>query len=373
MKHDLDHLDLRPAFRDEPDKCHQALINAVRSVKEEEQNVKQLNFRPLLIAAIIIVSMMSAAYAASELFGLGDYWERFGISLTPAQQEALKPDKTATYEVGPMTFTLQERVADPYFAYISTKVVTADGSAALICQDAEGRIHEELRIELGLSMVERDYGNGPVHTRPTWLEAARQTGLPLYSVRARLEVAEENNGGEGMENILNTNAGFVYINQQALKNADAGSGLSCQIFLRVSQLDPNTGEVIEKWSVREPYTIPVSRLMAAGRYVAETPRVNGDMALTHIDAELYETGAYIYRRYQLPADMPLNEDYPIWDVVDATRPTDAEGNPFVRGISLTDWCNTDEWPAVSVTEMLNLTNLPEVIQVGGVNYILQSN
>ncbi len=151
-------------------------------------------------------------------------------------------------------------------------------------------------------------------------------------------------------------------------NVEAGSELACQLFLRVSQLDPNTGEVIEKWSVREPYTMPVSAVLAAGSYIPETPKVDGDMTLTRIDAELYATGVYLHRRYQMPADMPLNEDYPVWNVVDATCPTDADSQPFTRGISLSNWCNTDSWPAVTVTEMLNLTELPEVIQVGGVSY-----
>ncbi len=373
MKYDLDKLDLRPAFRDEPEKCHQALLDAVRSIKEEEKNVKHLNFRPLLIAAIIIVSMLSVAFAASEIFGLSDYFQKFGISLTPAQQDALKPNQEAAWQVGPITFTLQERVADPYYAYISTRVDMTDGSQALLCMDPEERLSDELRTALNLEMVERDYGSGPVLTRPTYQEAAQQTGLPLYSVRAILKVSEEHNGGEGMEYILHTSSsGCVYINQQYLQQLDGKTKLDTQIFLRVSRIDPATCEETGKWSTHEPYTLPLSKLVAEGHYIPETPLTTGDMTLTHIDTKLYETGLYAYRQYQMPADMARDIDYPVWDVTDPTPLTAADGTAFMRGIGLLDQYDTREWPTVTVTEMLNLTELPEIIQVGGVHYKLQS-
>ncbi len=372
MKQDLDKLDLRPAFREEPEKCHQALLAAVRSVKEEEKNVKHLNFRPLLIAAIIIVSMLSVAFAASEIFGLSDYFQKFDISLTQQQQEAFKPDKETAWQLGPMTFTLQERVADPYYAYISTKVDMIDGSQVLTCMFPDDRLTDAQRTALNLEKIERDYGDGIVTTQPTFMEAAQQTGLPLYSVRAIMEVAEEINGGEGMEHILHTNTGCVYINQHSLQQMDGRSKLDVQIFLRVSKIDPVTGEDIDKWSTREPYTLPVSKLVAEGHYVPETPLVSRDMTLSEIRTELYETGMYVYRMYQMAANMPLDIDYPIWDVTEETPLQSVDGVPFMRGISLSGQQDTDGWPTVTVTEMLNVTSLPKVILVGGVNYTLQS-
>ncbi len=372
MKPDLDHLDLRPAFRDEPDKCHQALMRAVRSVKEEEKNVKHLNLRPLLIAAIIIVSMLSVAFAASEIFGLSDYFQNYNISLTPAQQEALKPDKEAAWQVGPMTFSVQERVADPYYAYISTKVDMTDGSHVLMCMFPDDRLTDAQRIALNLEKVERDYGNGIITTQPTYQEAAQQTGLPLYSIRAILEVPEDLDHGEGMEHILQPATSCVYINQHSLKNMSGKTDLPAQIFLRVSKIDPLTGEEIEKWSTRDPYTLPVSKLVAEGHYVPETPLVSRDMTLSEIRTELYETGMYTYRIYQMAADMPLDIDYPIWDVTEETPLQSVDGVPFMRGISLSGQQDTDGWPTVTVTEMLNVASLPEVIQVGGINYTLQS-
>ncbi len=371
MKRNFDDLNLRAAFRDEPESCHRALMNAVRSLKEEEKDMKHLNFRPLLIAVIVIVSMLSVAFAASEIFGFTNYYERWGITLSPSTLNAMQPTEHTTYKVGPLTFTLQERIADPYNAYISTRIEMTDGSQPLMCLDPEAGLSDAKRVALNLEMVERDYGAGPIYTQPTYLEAAQKTGLPLYSVRARLEVAEDLNGGEGMENILYNNSGCVYINQQTLKSVDAGSELSCQLFLRVSQIDPTTGEEVEKWSTRESYSMPVSAVLTTGSYLPETPKVDSDMTLARIDADLYATGVYIHRRYQLPADMPFDEDYPVWNVVDATRPTNADGHPFTRGISLSGWCDTGSWPAVTVTEMLNLSELPPIIQVGGVNYTLQ--
>ena len=44
MKRDLEHLDLKRAFRPVPEACHRALMDAARSVREE-QPVKRISYR----------------------------------------------------------------------------------------------------------------------------------------------------------------------------------------------------------------------------------------------------------------------------------------------------------------------------------------
>ena len=63
MKRDMNELDLQQAFRPMPADCREALTAAARSVKEEEP-VKRAVFRTVLVTALIIVSLMAAAYAA---------------------------------------------------------------------------------------------------------------------------------------------------------------------------------------------------------------------------------------------------------------------------------------------------------------------
>ncbi len=368
MKRDFDNLDLRGAFRDEPEKCHRALMDTVRSLQVEETKTMKTPFRTLLIAAIIILSTLTVAFAASEVFGLTDFFRGYGIVLNPSTQQAMQPDEETAFQVGPLTFTVQERVADPYFAYISTKISTTDGSQALIAPDdvydrigasAEGKA---LAAQLGI-----DY-------KLTWLEAAAKLDWPLYAVRAIMEPDESISNGPRMEDILwDARNNAVFINQTDLYDVAAGTELSLQLFLRVAQIDPTIGEQQTTWSIREPYTIPVNKLLAKGRYLPEEPLTVSDMTLTFISAELYSTGMHVFRNYEMPEGMARDINYPVWEITDTTPMLDATGAPFPQGISLTGSYHTYEWPTVTVTNMFNVDKLPESIQVGGILYALTTD
>jgi len=71
MKRETELLNLRNAFPDEPESCHEALVQAARSVREDEP-VKKVTFRAVLIAALIIAAMMAVAVAANNA-GLVDW------------------------------------------------------------------------------------------------------------------------------------------------------------------------------------------------------------------------------------------------------------------------------------------------------------
>lgn len=367
MKQNDHDLNLRGAFRNEPESCHQALMNAVRSVNEEEKKtMKHTPSRALLIAAIIIMSTLTVAFAANELLGLKDFFQIYGITLTPSTQQAMHPDEQSAFQLGPMTFTVQERMADPYHAYLSTRVSTSDGSQALICSEVYERVGaydvgKALAAELGFD------------AKLTWLEAAAALGRPLYAVCANMELDENICEGWGMEAMLwDAQHNGIFINEVGMKNVTAGADLNTTLFLRVAQIDPATGEEIDKWISRVPYTLPVSPLLAEGVYTADAPVVTDGMTLTSLNAELYTTGAYIHRSYQVSADTAANPKDFQWDSDHLMPLTDENGTPFDEGISLSARTDTDAWPAATYTEMLNLNELPQIIQVGGVNYTLQT-
>ncbi len=369
MKHNLDDLDLRAAFRAEPETCHQALMTAIRSVKEEEKAVKHLHMRPLLVAAIVIVSMLSVAYAASEIFGLNEFYQGFDISLTPEQQESMIPAKETSYQVGPLTFTIQERIADPYNVHISTKIRPTDKTLALIrLAPDEELLPESMTQDVGTTLaggkLARQLGFA---TRITWTEAAEKLELPLYYVRVHLGQYNRR-----AEMLWDEECSAICVCQALTGKDIINSTVEPELYLEVAQIDPATGEAINTWSTHETYKVPVSKLVATGHYVPETPLVSGDMTLTHLETELYATGMYVYRKYQMPADMPRDIDYPVWDFINETPLLTTDGVSFERGISLSAQYGTNEWPSVVATEMINVTTLPEIIQVGGVNYVLQT-
>ncbi|MBQ8536063.1 MAG: DUF4179 domain-containing protein, partial [Clostridia bacterium] len=136
MKRDMNELDLQQAFRPMPADCREALTAAARSVKEEEP-VKRAVFRTVLVTALIIVSLMAAAYAAVNT-GLVSWFENeWNVTLPTGAQNQLEETEKKTYAAGPVTFTLDGLMADGQIAYLSASARMTDGSKALLYPNAD--------------------------------------------------------------------------------------------------------------------------------------------------------------------------------------------------------------------------------------------
>ncbi len=366
MKRDMDNLNLRAAFREEPESCHRALMDAARSVREERQTMKRYSFKTLIIAVIVAVSMLTTAFAASELLGWTDYFSRQGIHVTPGMQNAMQMEPK-TYEVGPLTSTVQEAISDNRFALLSTQIATTDGSQALLtmfADDAVGAYNDSSRVLMNALGLEDK-------SQPFY-EAGAAKGIPVYSVRAIIEVDEQYNGGEGMEDILwDAKANARYFSKHCLNTENIGTELPITIFLRVAQHDEK-GEEIQKWMTRETMTIPVGQVLEKKHYTPEKPYTVNGAELECINAELYITGAYLRCQWKLPDGVVNDENFFMWDYhSDELLLADGNFNVFERGISLSGAYDDTHWPIVKVEEMINVDALPEVIRVGdGTNEVI---
>lgn len=359
MKRNHDLTDLRKAFREEPESCHRALMDAARSVREENATVKRFSMKTMVIAAIVAAAMLTTAFAAGEILGWTDYFARFGIHATPQMQSAMQMEPK-TYTLGPLTFTVQEAVADNRLAMISTSIATADGTPALLgmfADDPVGAYGDRSRVLMNALGVQ--------DKQLMFSEAAAQKGVPMYSVRAIIEVGEAYNGGEGMEDIFwNAQTNAIYVSSCSLKTENIGQELPVTVFLRVAQHDEN-GEEIQKWTAREALTIPVGQKLGEKTYTPEVPYMVNGAALESIHAELYVTGAYLTCSWRMPDGLPHDEDtFSMWEYHhDDMLFTDGTFNAFERGVSLSGSYDDSEWPCVTVEEMINVDALPEVIRV----------
>ncbi|MGN1369234.1 MAG: hypothetical protein ACI4WX_10225 [Aristaeellaceae bacterium] len=360
MKKPHDDLDLRLAFRQEPERCHRALMDAARSVREEKQTMRKHSVRTILVAAIVALSMMTTAFAAGELLGWTDYLSRmFGIHVSPALHSAMQIEPKA-YHVGPVTFTVNEAVSDSRNAMVSAKITTTDGSPALLTQFADDPIGAYGQERSGVLMQLL----GVEDKRMPCYQVAAEKGIPLYTVRIAIEVDEAIGGSEGMEDLMwDAEGNVAYFSSSTLNPDTVGDEVPATLFLRVAQIDEN-GEEIEKWVTREPMTIPVGQKLAEKNYVPETPYTYQGSQLMAIHAELYVTGAYLTCIWQ----MPEGAEEEVWQFVDMMNMTDGQGHAFEGGISLSAACNVDNYPIVLVEDMINVDALPEIIQVSGVPY-----
>lgn len=358
MMRDDDKLELRSAFREEPERCHAALMDAVRSVREEQKTMKKISMRTMLIAAVIVLSMLTTAFAAGEIFGWTDYFEAWGIHTTPGLRNAMQTEQR-NISLGPVTFTVQETVADNRLAMASAKIAMTDGSQALLCMFADdpvGAYGDRSRVLMNAL--------GLTDGAQTCFEAGAQKGLPVYAVRACVEVDEAFSGGEGMEDILwDAQGNAAYLSSCSLNPDAVGDELTARLFLRVAQIDAN-GEEIQKWTTREEISVPVSKKLAEKTYRPEQPLQVKGAEIREIHAELYATGAYLTFAWQMPEGMAYDETVSMWEYHhDDLLLTDGSFNVFEQGVSLSAGYDSQQWPLVTVEEMINVDALPEVIRI----------
>ncbi len=261
MKRDLENLNLRDTFKATPEKCHDALLAAARSAKEEAP-VKRITARTVLITACIILATMAIAIAATRTLGWADFFEIvYGDknAVTEEVQALMDSTEEQTFTIGPVSFTVQSLYANELEAMASTLITTADGSLALFCgeddpdcpMDSNGENSEALAKKLGLD------------PRITWTEAARQLNCPLYQASARLHTLDDMGGGGMIDTLYDEEGRNVYFCTKELNAPKADLVLSGQqaclpmeMWLRVSEIDPETGNDREIGYAVEKVLVP---------------------------------------------------------------------------------------------------------------------
>ena len=353
MKRDHDTINLRAAFPAMPEACHDALMNAARSVKEEEP-VRKASFRAVLIAAIIIVATMAMAVAASGFFGWTDFFANYGADILPETAQRIMGESRNTHEftLGNVTFTTRELYCDGYIAMAATEVAATDGS--LVAMEpwdpigANGDNGKQAAARLG------------VDPKTTWIEAAKQLGKKLYRVRAILEVPEELMSDGGMEDPLYIENGLTYFSMAFMNGKAQGEKVNATLYLDVTEIDLATEEEINKGTARQAIDIFLEAPMEQLTYTpAEAFAPNG-YTLTGVRATLMPAGLYIYADFTAPADSDPNAVYDLWGN-ETPCWLDAEGNRYPTGANLSSYLNVENHPNLVYEDMLPLGEMPETL------------
>ena len=351
MKHDPNPLKLENLFPPEPESWHRAMMQAARSVREDEP-VKKTSFRVICIAAAILLATMAVAVAAGRLLGWTDYFDQhYGIPVPDSALRVMSAQSNRhTFTLGPATFTTQDLLCDGHIAMASTEITLTDGSDALICSEAYdalgavGKNGDELAERLG------------VESAQTWLEAAKALGRRLYVVRAILELPDELNGHAAMEDTLWNEAGnAVYFSMAFLNDKETGGSVDAQMYLRVAEMDVNSGMETNVLTSREPIRLDVAQPIAEHTYPIDGSFVADGYRLQGLTAELTPAGLYLTNTFTAPEGVTRNDEslhnLPAW--------LDANGVPFPHGVSLSADVNADHLPTVVYTQMISVDAIPE--------------
>ena len=372
MKRDMEQLNLRDAFKQEPDFCHAALMQAAYSVKEEKE-VKRASFRALIIAAIIIVSMTAVAFAAGQLMGWTDFHNIFSNADVPqAAKEEMQVANSVSWEVGPMTFTATELLNDGHIALSSIRIATTDGSKTLITSNpwnTVGMYGENAKghaAQLG------------VDPETSCIEAAKQLNLPLYNVRGILDVDPETVDSLMEYPLWNEDGSMTYLSMTFLKQIPAkeaidhlpyrhipanGEKYVAPFFLRVAKVDPVSGEETESWVDRtQNATIAISGVVEEKAYYPED-KINFDgFEFQHAHMQRHATGAYTYLVFNADQSLTEEDAYNLHNLF----VEDAQGNLLPEGMDMSASLDTTAWPQVILIDLYGLETLPESL-------ILESN
>ncbi len=358
MKRDMENLNLRDSFKPTPEKCYDALMTAARSVKEEEP-VKRITFRAVLITACIILATTAMAIAATQKLGWVDFYEIFygSTDAVPEQaREIMNSTKEQTFVLGPVSFTVQSLYTDGQEAWASTLITTSDGSRALFCSDCSAEDTIGSNGENGEALAQR-LGLQP---ETTWLNAARQLNCPLYWVHANLHGREPNDIGGGMMSSLYDDQGqLVYFSMKEVYTPDGcPDPLPMELWLQVDEIDPETGDEKDIASSHVDILVPMSLTADSAEYHAVGDQTAFGLCLDSARAEKTASGMYIYTDFTARDGMTEDEFlefqlYPVW--------LDENGKEYPEGMNMSYDINMDNWPRVSITSQISTDTVPDRI------------
>ena len=347
----MDDLNLKDAFPPMPDKYRAALVKAARSAKEEK-SVKRASFRVAMIAAAILVATMVVAFAASQL-GLTDF---FNNTLPDSAKTVLSATEQKTYTVGPLAITLRETLADGRVAVVTTQAKPADGSNALVSGEDREVIPESEAARL----------NVPKDT--SFVDAAKQANIPLYTVSSYLTIDEDYRGDEEiLAGVWAEDGSILLVDMLQTKPDTVPGTLKGTLTLRVRQIDPATSSYIEgkDWPLEEEISIPINGVTAEKTYtpVSEAEALLAGFTVQSVKAEKTCAGVYLTATL-IAGEGAVQEDAGILYKVAEFR--DAQGQSFPEGMSLSGRLNDKKWPTVIWEAMISVDDLPDSLQMANV-------
>jgi hypothetical protein len=322
-------------------------------VKGEVKVKKKLSLG-LVLAIVLILVTVAVAIAATQLGWVDYFGERFGITVPKTAQEVLNATKPLEFQVGPMTFTFNQLLTDKRMVMSSADIHTTDGSQVLYANDTN--VYDA--VDSISSTVLKRYN---LDSGLSWLDAAKQLNLPLYGIRALVEVGQEFGDGSATEGAMwNEDGSIVYFSMPMLTPKSVKDELPVTLYMSVTQFDPSTGDTIGEWQIRENITLPVAPLLNEKTYLPEGDAELNGMKLSSVYAEQYATGIYLTSTFTVKegttADSAMGALYNL-------TYCDGEGNALPAGLNLSGSAFTDDLPTVRLETMTSLETLPESLIV----------
>ena len=340
------------------------LAQHIMASAKEEEPVKKFTVSTALNMVLIVIVTLTTALAASVLLGWTDF---YSFEIPKTAQEILNATEPKDYQVGPITFTVNELLTDGHIALCSATSHVTDGSSAVLSEEvydavgANGDNGEALAQKWNLSPDTR------------WIDAAHIMNLPFYRVSISVNVPEECHDGEDMGDAMWDEKGnCVSYYMAALNSLQVGETLPIKLHFQVWQYDPQSIEpqsifedVVDEakemsyWEDTFEITLTVPAPIAEKTYMPEQPYdFENGLTLNSVTAQQTVAGAYVVGQFTLRDGFNFNDAYSgELDFLDAT------GEEIPWGMAESGIIEYDQLPKVEWGAMLNLEVLPEEMVV----------
>ena len=340
------------------------LAQHIMASAKEEEPVKKFAVSTALIVVLIVIATLTTALAASALLGWTDF---YSFEIPKTAQEILNATEPKDYQVGPITFTVNELLTDGHIALCSATSHVTDGSSAVLSEEvydavgANGDNGEALAQKWNLSPDTR------------WIDAAHIMNLPFYRISISVNVPDECHDGEDMGDAMWDEKGnCVSYYMAALNSLQVGETLPIKLHFQVWQYDPQSIEpqsifedVVDKakemsyWEDTFEITLTVPAPIAEKTYMPEQPYdFENGLTLNSVTAQQTVAGAYVVGQFTLRDGFNFNDAYSgELDFLDAT------GEEIPWGMAESGIIEYDQLPKVEWGAMLNLEVLPEEMVV----------
>lgn len=340
------------------------LAQHIMASAKEEEPVKKFTVSTALIVVLIVIATLTTALATSVLLGWTDF---YSFEIPKTAQEILNATEPKDYQVGPITFTVNELLTDGHIALCSATSHVTDGSSAVLSEEvydavgANGDNGEALAQKWNLSPDTR------------WIDAAHIMNLPFYRVSISVNVPEECHDGEDMGDAMWDEKGnCVSYYMAALNSLQVGETLPIKLHFQVWQYDPQSIEpqsifedVVDEakemsyWEDTFEITLTVPAPIAEKTYMPEQPYdFENGLTLNSVTAQQTVAGAYVVGQFTLRDGFNFNDAYSgELDFLDAT------GEEIPWGMAESGIIEYDQLPKVEWGAMLNLEVLPEEMVV----------
>ena len=332
------------------------LAQRIMNGADKEIKVKKKLSFGLVLAIGLVLATVAVAIAATQLGWVDFFGTNYNVTVPTAAQDAMNATKPQTFQVGPMMFTYKQLLTDKRIAMSSAEVHMTDGTEVLYADDSN--FYEA--VDAISDTVLKKYNLKP---GTTWVDAAKQLNLPLYGIRALIEIAPEYDRGEAMESTLwNEDGSIVYFNMPLLNKNAVTDELPITLYMAVHQYDPATDEVkVNQWTDRKEITLPVTPLLAEKTYLpqGDTELVEG-IKLVEVHAEQYVTGIYLTSTFTAPEGVTAEKAR---DRLYELSFCDSEGNDLPDGINLSGGTFTDDLPTVEMEIMTSIEQLPDALVI----------